>query len=114
VDAVGDSGAEQLMPGGVELDLVDAPAVAVVAAEHGRVGVGLRGQAGRLLRAGQRADRPDRFGSPAAALAGERVGQYRIGVEQVPADQRRRLVGDLVRRLRHGGDPRPDGWIPSP
>src|SRR6266545_2818689 len=51
--------------------------------------------------AGQAADGADLFLGPAGAFAGERLWQYRVGVEQVPADQRRGLVADLVGGVGH-------------
>ena len=50
------SEAHQLVPGGVELDLVDAVAVAVVGAQHRRVLVGLVRRVAGLGRAGEGAD----------------------------------------------------------
>ena len=56
VQAVADADPHQLVPGGVELDLVDAVAVAVVGAQLGRVLVGLDAPADRLPRAADRAE----------------------------------------------------------
>ena len=87
----------QLVPGGVELDLVDAVAVAVVGAQLRRVLVGLRAPASmRRAAAGDRADRGDPLLGPVGALAPHRLDQRPVGLEDVVVDQRRRLVDDLV------------------
>ena len=91
-----DRHAQQLVPGGVELDLVDAVAVAVVGAELRRVLVGEGAEALGALAAGQRADRGDPLLGPVGALAAHRLDQRPVGLEEVVVDQRRRLVGDLV------------------
>ena len=59
VQPVRDGDVQQLVPGGVELDLVDAVAVAVVRAQHRRVLVRLPAPLERLA-AGDLADRADR------------------------------------------------------
>jgi hypothetical protein len=69
----------ELVPGRVELDLVDPVAEAVVALEHGQVSVGQ------------------------VALAPGRFPQANVGLEEVDVDQRRRLVLDFMGALDRGG-----------
>ena len=77
---------------GIELDLVDAVAVAVVAAQDRLVALGAlrvgerRGAAGELAGVAQAVD------APATALALERLAQREVGLEHVVGDERRGLV----------------------
>ena len=88
--------AQQLVPGGVELDLVDAVAVAIVGAELRRVLVGEGTEALGALAAGIGADRGDALLGPVGALAAHRLDQRPVCLEEVVVDQRRWLVGHLV------------------
>ena len=92
----------QLVPGRVEIDLVDAVAEPIVSAQPRRVRVGGETPFDRLFRAGQRAQLADQPLRPRSALALERLAQRAVGLEQVVADERRRLVQDLG-----------DGWATS-
>ena len=94
-----DGHVHQLVPGRVELDLVDAVAEPVVGAQHGRVLVGQPAPVLRLGGAGAAADLADLRLRPAGALAAQRVQHGRVVGYVVPG-QRRGLVEDLVRR-RH-------------
>ena len=96
VQAVADADPHQLVPGGVELDLVDAVAVAVVGAQLGLVLVGLGAPADRLPRAADRAQLARFALGPLGALAPQRLDQRPVGVEGVVVLQRRGLVEDLV------------------
>ena len=90
-------GPEQLVPGGVELDLVDAVAVAVVGLQLRPVLVGEPSQLLRLGRAGELADRGDPLASPSRRPRGRPPRPAtRVGLEDVVVGQRRRLVGDGV------------------
>src|ERR1044072_5475804 len=96
VQPVIDPDPHQLVPGDVELDLVDSVAVAVVSAQLRLLLVCFEAPAARLARA---ADRAQLFGlalSPLAALAAQRLDQRPIGIEGVVVLQRRWLVEDLV------------------
>ena len=84
--------AQQPVPRGVEIDLVDAPAVAVVGPQDGLVALGALGVLERLGRAGQLAGVAQAVDAPRAALALERLAQGQIGLEGVEGGQRRRLV----------------------
>ncbi len=81
----------------MELDLVDPVAVAVVGVQHRLVLVGLACPRLHLLAAKSAAERMQVVGGLARTLPGERRQQHRI-VGEVVTDQRRGLVGDLVRR----------------
>jgi hypothetical protein len=80
----------------VELDLVDAVPVPVVADQARFVPVRLLGPALRLRRAGQLAQPVQIVHRPAGALAVHRLEQRRVG-RHVVIDQGRGLVEDLVR-----------------
>ena len=83
--------------GGVELDLVDPVAEAVVGAEPRRVLVRLAAPA---LGDGAPRERADFLGvvlCPAGALAPQRLDQHAIRLEDVVVLERRGLVQDLVR-----------------
>ena len=97
---LGDRAAHQLVPGGMERDLVDPVAEAVVAAQHRRVLVGLLAEPeGRgLAEPGAEPREPGL--APVAALARHRLAQRRVLLEQIVVLERRRLVQDLV-----GGEP---------
>ena len=77
----------QLVPGRMELDLVDALAVAVVGAQHRRVCVRQPAPFERLA-AGERRGPPDAFLRPSRALAPEAVLERGIGRERVVVDER--------------------------
>ena len=102
VQAVRDPDPHQLVPGGVELDLVDPVAEAVVGAELRRVLVRLDAPADRPRRP-QRA--PSSRASSSAQSAPSRRSastSSRVVREDVVALQRRRLVEDLVGRVSLG------------
>ena len=97
VQAVPDRDGHQLMPGRVELHLVDAMAKAVVGPQHRRLLVRLTAPLLRLGRAGQAAELAEAVLGPARALAAQRVEHRGIRGDVVPG-QRRRLVEHLVGR----------------
>ena len=82
--AVRDGDVHQLVPGGVELDLVDPVAVAVVGAQDGRVLVRLPAPLERLA-ARDLAERAGAVVGPAGALALERLDQRPVLLEEVVA-----------------------------
>ena len=91
VEAEPDPDLHQLVPGGMELDLVDAVAEAVVGAELRRVLVGLATPALGERAAGERADLARGVGSAqSGALAPDRLGQRPVGLEDVVVLERRR------------------------
>ena len=96
VEPVLERGAQQLVVGGMELDLVDAVAEAVVRAQHRRVDVRQPPPLDRLLAARQAPEVGQAVEGPRRALASRRVDQRRIGGEDVVARERWRLVEDLV------------------
>ena len=104
-----DGAAQQPVPRGVELDLVDPVAVAVVGAQDRRVALGAPAVLGRLDAAGDPAGLAGPVDAPAAALALQRLAQRQVGLEQVDRLQRRGLVEDLaggigdVDRSHHAG-----------
>ena len=106
VQAVGDVHRHQLVPGRVELDLVDPVAEAVVGAELRRVLVRQPAELDRLGAAGDLADGADRVDREVAALAGDGLDEGPVGVEDVVAGERLGLVGDRVGR---GGRRAPSG-----
>ena len=77
VQAVADRDRHQLVVRRVVLDLVDAVAVAVVGAQDRLVAVGELAPALRLPAAGERPEFGDLVEAPLAALADQRLGQYR-------------------------------------
>ena len=93
VQLVGDARPEQLVPGGVELDLVDAVAVGT---QLRRVLVGEPPKLDRALGTGERADLGDPLLGPVGAFAPHRLDQRAVGLEDVVVRQWGRLVGDLV------------------
>ena len=95
VQSVRDGDVHQLVPGGVELHLVDAVAVAVVGAQLGRVLVRLPAPLDRLA-AGDLAHRADLRLGPAATLAVQRLDQRAVLLEDVVRLQRRDLVDHLM------------------
>ncbi len=111
----GDAAAEQLVPGGVELDLVDAVAEAVVCAQLRRVLIRLGAPANRPRRARQRAGLAGAVARPVTALASQSLDQDRVGLERVVALERLGLVGDRVglRRRADDGSHRRDCLTPA-
>jgi hypothetical protein len=93
----------ELVPGRVELDLVDPVAEAVVALEHGQVSVGQVAQLHDPGAAGLGAERLEPGFGPIGALAPGRFPQANVGLEEVDVDQRRRLVLDFMGALDRGG-----------
>ena len=77
MQAVADRDLHQLVVGRVVLDFVDAVAVAVVGAQDRLVAVGELAPALRLRAAGERPEFGDLVEAPLAALADQRLGQYR-------------------------------------
>ncbi len=88
--------AQQPVPRRVEVDLVDAVAVAVMGAQDGLVSLRALGVLERLGRAGQLAGVAQAVDAPAAALALERLAQCEVGLEGVVRRQRGRLVRYVV------------------
>src|SRR5665213_1777098 len=103
----------QAMPGGVELDLVDAIAETVVGAELGRVGVCLEAPGDRLLGAGEPPELAHHVLRPRAALAFQRLAEWRIRVEQVVIDEGWRLVEGLS-QFRPRAQPRVGADVCAP
>src|SRR6185295_12797767 len=88
-----DGPAHQPVPGGVELDLVDAGAVAVVGVQHGRMDVGEPRVLLRLRRRdhpGEVLQRRERVARP---FPGQCRGERRVAGQRVVVDQGRWLVG---------------------
>jgi hypothetical protein len=87
---------QQLVPRGVEGDLVDAVAESVVGSKAGRALIRLRAPADRPGRAGERPYLVRAIGGPPATLAIECLDQDAVGGKRVVVFQRRRLVDDLM------------------
>jgi hypothetical protein len=96
VQPLADPDPHQLVPGGVELDLVDAAAEAVVGAEGRLSLVRLEPPADHLGGAADGPEFPAALLSPAGPLAAQRLAQWAVGLEGVEILQRRRLVEDLM------------------
>ncbi len=99
VQSVPDGYGQQLVPGRMELHLVDAVPETVMGAQDRRVLVGLAALLLHLRRAGQTAEFPHGVLGPGGALAAQRAQHGRVLSDVVPA-QRGSLVENLVRR-RH-------------
>src|SRR5581483_11992902 len=98
VQPVRDGDRHQLVPGGVERDLVDAVAEAVVRAQLGGMPVRLEAPRDRLLRSGEDAQSAERALVPARPFAANPLEQRDVLRRDVVAGERRGLVQDLVRR----------------
>ena len=96
-----DAEPEQLVPGGVELDLVDPVAEAVVGAQLRRVLVREPSPFERLA-AEQLAEPAQRLVRPAGALARDRLDERPVLAVEVVALERRRLVPGARGDGRHG------------
>ena len=105
VDLALDRAAQQPVPGRVEVDVVDAVAVAVVGLQPRRVALGAAAVLLRLGRARHGARVTRAVDGPAAALALERLAQREVDVEEVGPLERGGLVDDLVRRRSGGACP---------
>ena len=99
VDLALDRLPEAPVPGRVELDLVDAVAVAVVRAQDRLVALGALGVGKRLGGAGQLAGVAQAVHAPATALSLHRLAQCEVRLEHVVRRQRRRLILDVVSGL---------------
>src|SRR3954464_9007807 len=99
--AVGRCHGHQLMPGGVELDLVDAMAIAVMRAQDGRVRVGRNAPLQRLGAAGPAAEVGQTLLVGGGAVPAYTLDERGIGGEHVVVDKRWWLVEHLV-SSRHG------------
>src|SRR5262245_4466110 len=80
------------MPGGMELDLVDALAAAVVRAQRRRMLVRLESPDDRLPPARDLAERPHPLLRPPRAFAPQRLDERRVRRKKVYILERRRLV----------------------
>src|ERR1700686_5850569 len=93
-----DAHLHELVPSGVEIDLVDAVAIAVVGAQYRLVLVGESPP--EILRptppSDQLAERGGALLGPPAALAPQRLNEREVGGEDVDALQGRGLVEDFV------------------
>ncbi len=96
VQPVLDAQPEEGVPGGVVLDLVSAPADAVVRVNYGRVPVREETELDRLFPAEELAERGEPFGRPRRPLAGDGFAERAVGGEEVVAGEGRRHVRDLV------------------
>ena len=110
VDLLGDRAPEQLVPGGMELDLVDPMAEAVMGAEDRRIAVRLLAEADGRGPAEPLAEPPEPRLAPGPALALQRFEERGVLLEEVGVLERRRLVLDRVRgevgiEGAHGGSP---------
>src|SRR4051812_25371445 len=86
----------QLVPSGVELDLVDAVAISVMRAQHGRVGVGGNAPLQRLCASGPTAEIGQSLLVSTCAVPTYTLDEGGVGAEDVVVDKWRRLVLHLV------------------
>jgi hypothetical protein len=106
VEAILDGMLHQLMPGGVEVHLVDAMAEAVVGAEDWRILVGLEAGADQRLGAQQLSEFFEARPGPGGSFAIEGAGQSRVGGEEIVILESRGLIQDFVgtgKRRNNGG-----------
>ncbi len=104
VEPVLDPERHQRVPGGVEFHLVDPVAVAVVRPQDRRMLVRLESPGDRLPPAHDLPERPRPALGPLRSLAPQRLGQDRVGGEEVDVLEGRRLVEDGVGGVSgHGG-----------
>ena len=94
---VADRRRHELMPGRVELHLIDPVPVPVVSAKHGGVHIGLPGQLGCLGRAGQ-ATKFMQFGQHRLAVLGLDGSQQNLIGRYVVPGKRWYLVADFMGR----------------
>ena len=99
MESVTDRQVEELVPGRMELDLVDPVAVSVVSSKFGGVAIGEEAPLVHLRGCHPSPEFSDRVHGPAAAVPLEGVDQGRFRSRNVVAIERGRLVQDLV-----GGD----------
>src|SRR5438034_4841639 len=92
VEPVTDRDLHQLMPGGVELDLVEALAETVVTPQMRGMRVRLVSPVDRALSAREPAEIVNEVVRPGAAFALQRLAQDGVGLEEVVVDEGRRLV----------------------
>ena len=92
---VGHRAAHQRVIGGMELDQVDAPSLAVMGPELRRLDIGETGQFLRLLRQHETAEPVEILAHRIGKALGE-LDQQRIAPPGVAARQRRRLVRHVV------------------
>src|SRR5258708_2753926 len=96
MDVALDRAAQQVVPGRVELDLVDPVSEPVVGPQDREVALGAAGVLARLDAAGEGPRLTRALDAPLAALALERLAQRHVDLEQVDRLQRGRLVEDLA------------------
>ncbi len=96
VDPVRDAEPEDLVPGGVILDVVATRSEAVVRVEDREVPVGLEAPLDHLGAPEPRAEPRQVLGGPAASLSFDSLRERAVRGEDVVVAERRRLVRDLV------------------
>ncbi len=96
MQAGADAAPHQRVPGGMELDEVDAAAARIMAAQMREHGVGEAREIGHLGRAPLRAMRRETLDDRLRQVLDQR-GQNGIGGIEIGAETRRYLVCDLVR-----------------
>ncbi len=87
----------QLVPGGMEFDLVDSPAKTVVRPQNGWISIGLISERNYAGRADQRAEFFQPLEAPFAPFANDGLFERDVGGERVVVLKRRGLVFDLMR-----------------
>jgi hypothetical protein len=108
-----DRAAQQPVPGGIELDLVDPVAVAVVGVQDRDVALRAASVPERLNAAGDFAGLPCPRGTPVAALTLQGLLQRDVDIEQVDRLERRGLVQDLTGRVVDVGVNRDSHRLPQ-
>ena len=103
MDLALDRPAQQPVPRGIELDLIDPVAVPIVGEQDRDVALGPPPMLEPLDAAGHRAGLARPVEPPAATLARQTLAQSEIDLEQVDRLQWRHLVENLARRVTHLG-----------
>jgi hypothetical protein len=95
----------------VELDLVDAVAEAIVAAQLRGVQIGEAAEVEGLGGAQPAAEGSDPLAGPGASLPREALDERPVAAEEVEVLEGRRLVGDLVGRAEAQGSASPGPFL---
>jgi len=107
MQALSDRNRHQLMPGGMELDLVAPAPVTVETMQDRRIAIGERAEREHFGLSQALAEIGESSRRPLSALADDRRPQHRISLEKIITGQRRRLVEGRFRdrKRRHVHSP---------
>ena len=93
-----DRAAHQRVIGGMKAHEIDAPAVAVVRVEFGRIAIGERAEFERVGGAEPGAERFELGARPARPFARDALLERGVAGEEIVVDELERLIEDFVRR----------------